>query len=102
MGIAAAAGQPGKGTALSIIAWIVLGLIAGAIAKMLHPGPDPGGIFVTILIGIVGAVIGGFIGNTLGVGDVNGVNIWSIVLSVVGAIVLLIVYRMVTNRRATV
>ena len=87
---------------MSIIAWIVLGLIAGAIAKMLHPGPDPGGIFVTILIGIVGAVIGGFIGTTFGMGDVSGVNVWSIVLSVVGAIILLIVYRMATGRRAAV
>ena len=87
---------------MSIIAWIVLGLIAGAIAKMLHPGPDPGGIFVTILIGIVGAVSGGFIGTTFGMGDVSGVNVWSIVLSVVGAIILLIVYRMATGRRAAV
>ena len=83
------------------VAWIVLGLIAGAIAKFLMPGRDPGGIFITIIIGIVGAVIGGFIGNSLGVGDVP-VSIWrSIVLSVVGAIVLLIVYRMVTDRRAS-
>ena len=87
---------------MSIIAWIVLGLIAGAIAKMLHPGPDPGGIFVTILIGIVGAVIGGFIGATFGMGDVSGVNVWSIVLSVVGAVILLIAYRMATGRRAAV
>ena len=86
---------------MGIIAWIVLGLIAGAIAKFLMPGRDPGGIFITIIIGIVGTVIGGFIGNSLGVGDVTGVNLWSIVLSVVGAIVLLIVYRMVTDRRAS-
>ena len=87
---------------MGIIAWIVLGLIAGAIGKFLMPGRDPGGIIVTILIGIVGAVIGGFIGTSLGMGDVTGVNVWSIVLSVVGAIVLLIIYRMVTGRRAAV
>ncbi len=87
---------------MGILAWIVLGLIAGAIAKFLMPGRDPGGIFITILIGIVGAVIGGFIGSSLGVGDVTGVNLWSIVLSVVGAIVLLIGYRMVSGRRAAV
>ena len=85
---------------MGIIAWIVLGLIAGAIAKFLMPGRDPGGIFITIIIGIVGAVIGGFIGSSLGVGDVTGVNLWSIVLAVVGSVVLLIVYRMVTGRRA--
>ena len=87
---------------MGIIAWIVLGLIAGAIAKLLMPGNDPGGFIVTILIGIVGAVIGGFIGTTFGMGDVSGVNVWSIVLSVVGAIILLIVYRMATGRRAAV
>jgi uncharacterized membrane protein YeaQ/YmgE (transglycosylase-associated protein family) len=87
---------------MSIIAWIVLGLIAGAIAKMLMPGRDPGGFFITIIIGIVGAVIGGFIGSSLGVGDVTGLNLWSIVLAVVGAMVLLVIYRMVTNRRTTV
>ena len=87
---------------MGIIAWIVLGLIAGVIGKFLMPGRDPGGIIVTILIGIVGAVIGGFIGTSLGMGDVTGVNAWSIFLSVVGAIVLLIIYRMVAGRRAAV
>jgi uncharacterized membrane protein YeaQ/YmgE (transglycosylase-associated protein family) len=84
---------------MGILAWIVLGLIAGAIAKFLMPGRDPGGIFVTIIIGIVGAVIGGFIGSSLGVGDVTGVNVGSIMLAVVGSILLLIVYRMVSGRR---
>jgi uncharacterized membrane protein YeaQ/YmgE (transglycosylase-associated protein family) len=87
---------------MGIIAWIVLGLIAGAIAKFLMPGRDPGGIFVTIIIGIVGAVIGGFIGSALGVGDVTGLNLWSIVLAVVGAMVLLLIYRMVASRRTAV
>ena len=91
--------QPDEGR-MGIIAWVVLGLIAGAIAKFLMPGRDPGGIFITIIIGIVGAVIGGFIGNSLGVGDVTGVNIWSIVLAVAGSVILLIIYRMVSSRRA--
>ncbi len=85
---------------MGIIAWVVLGLIAGAIAKFLMPGRDPGGIFITIIIGIVGAVIGGFIGNSLGVGDVSGVNLWSIVLAVAGSVILLIIYRMISGRRA--
>lgn len=80
---------------MSIIAWIVLGLIAGALAKLLMPGRDPGGIFVTIIIGIVGAVIGGFISTALGFGDVSGLNLPSILIAVVGAVVLLIVYRMI-------
>lgn len=85
---------------MSIIAWIVLGLIAGAIAKLVMPGRDPGGIFVTIIIGIVGAIIGGFIGQALGYGDVTGVNLPSLLIAVVGSIILLIVYRMVAHRRA--
>ena len=84
---------------MGILAWIVLGLIAGAIAKFVMPGRDPGGIFITILLGIVGAVVGGFIGSSLGMGDVTGVNLGSILLAVVGAVILLILYRMVIGRR---
>ena len=84
---------------MSILAWIVLGLIAGAIAKLLMPGPDPGGIFITIIIGIIGAVIGGFIGSALGFGDVTGVNLPSLLIAVLGSIILLIIYRCV--RRPT-
>lgn len=87
---------------MSIIAWIVLGLIAGAIAKFLMPGRDPGGIFITIIIGIVGAIIGGFIGSALGFGDVTGVNFPSLLIAVLGSIILLIIYRMVAGRRTTV
>ena len=85
---------------MSILAWIVLGLIAGAIAKFLMPGRDPGGFFVTILIGIVGAVIGGFIGSALGWNPPSGVNLPSIGIAVLGSIVLLIIYRMVVGRRS--
>ena len=86
----------------NLIAWIVLGLIAGAIAKALMPGTDPGGWVVTIIIGIVGALVGGFLGNALfGTGSVDGVNIRSILIAVVGSVVLLAVYRMVTGRRVT-
>jgi uncharacterized membrane protein YeaQ/YmgE (transglycosylase-associated protein family) len=79
---------------MGIIAWIVLGLIAGAIAKLLMPGNDPGGFIVTILIGIVGAVIGGFIGNQLGWGGVNGLDLRSIGIAIVGSLVLLLGLRM--------
>lgn len=86
---------------MGIIAWIVLGLIAGAIAKALMPGPDPGGIIVTILIGIVGAFIGGFIGAAVtGVG-INGFSLWSLVLAIVGALILLWIYRATTRHRHT-
>lgn len=85
---------------MGILAWIVLGLIAGAIAKAIMPGRDPGGFIVTALIGIVGAVIGGFLGNLIfGIGGVSGIDIRSILIAVVGALVLLWVYRMATRRR---
>lgn len=84
---------------MSILAWIVLGLIAGAIAKALMPGDDPGGFIVTAIIGIVGAVIGGFLGNTLMGSPLSGFSLWSLVLAVVGALILLWVYRMTTRRK---
>ncbi len=86
---------------MGILAWIVLGLIAGAIAKALMPGKDPGGIIVTMLIGIAGAFIGGFIGNAITGSGLNGFSMWSIVLAVVGAMLLLWVYRLSTRQRGT-
>jgi len=82
---------------MSILAWIVLGLIAGAIAKAIMPGDDPGGIIVTILIGIVGAFLGGFLGNTIAGSGLSGFSLWSLVLAVIGALILLWVYRMTTK-----
>ena len=82
---------------MSIIAWIVLGLIAGAIAKALMPGKDPGGMIVTMLIGIVGAFLGGFLGNMITGSGLNGFSLWSILLAVVGAMLLLWIYRMTTR-----
>jgi uncharacterized membrane protein YeaQ/YmgE (transglycosylase-associated protein family) len=84
---------------MGIIAWIVVGLIAGALAKLIMPGDDPGGIIVTILLGIVGAFVGGFIVNLLGGAGVSGFNLWSIVVATIGAMILLAVYRMVAGRR---
>jgi uncharacterized membrane protein YeaQ/YmgE (transglycosylase-associated protein family) len=83
---------------VNILVWIIFGLIAGAIAKLIMPGRDPGGFIVTILLGIAGALVGGFIGNALGFGDVTGFNLGSFIIAVLGAILLLIIYRMM--RRA--
>ncbi|MGH8727633.1 MAG: GlsB/YeaQ/YmgE family stress response membrane protein [Burkholderiales bacterium] len=80
---------------MGIISWIIFGLIAGAIAKLIMPGDDPGGFIVTILLGVAGALIGGFIATALGFGDVTGFNFGSFVIAIVGAIVLLLIYRMV-------
>lgn len=84
---------------MGILSWIVFGLIAGLIAKFVVPGRDPGGIIVTILLGIAGAVLGGFIGTQLGYGGVDGFNLGSFVTAVIGAIILLVGYRLIVGRR---
>lgn len=84
---------------MGFLAWIVLGLIAGAIAKALMPGDDPGGIIVTILIGIVGAFLGGYLGNMFTGTGLNGFSLWSIVLAIVGALLLLWIYRLTMHSR---
>jgi uncharacterized membrane protein YeaQ/YmgE (transglycosylase-associated protein family) len=79
---------------MGIISWIILGLIVGVLAKWIMPGKDPGGIIITILIGIAGAVVGGFVASLLGLGAVTGINIVSLVIAVIGALILLWVYRL--------
>ena len=79
---------------MGVISWIVFGLVAGALAKFLMPGKDPGGIIVTILIGVAGALLGGFIGSRLGFGDVSGFNLRSLSIAIVGSLLLLGAYRL--------
>jgi len=86
---------------MGILAWIVFGLIAGVLAKWIMPGEDPGGFIITTLIGIAGAIVGGFIGTALGFGSVTGFNFGSFLIAVLGAILLLAIYRMTTGRRKT-
>lgn len=76
------------------ISWIIIGLVAGALAKLIMPGRDPGGFIVTILIGIGGGLIGGFLGGKLGLGEVSGFNIATIATATAGAVVLLFLYRL--------
>jgi uncharacterized membrane protein YeaQ/YmgE (transglycosylase-associated protein family) len=83
---------------MSWIVWIILGLVAGILAKWIMPGRDPGGFIVTIILGIVGALVGGFISVKLGFGDVTGFNLPSIIIAVLGAMLLLFIYRMVKSR----
>jgi uncharacterized membrane protein YeaQ/YmgE (transglycosylase-associated protein family) len=83
-----------------IIGWIVFGLIVGALAKLVMPGRDPGGIIVTMLIGIAGAVAGGFVGRALGwYGPEDSAGF---LMSLVGAILLLFLYRLAVGRRTRV
>ena len=79
---------------MGILSWIVIGLIAGVIAKFLMPGDDPGGIIITILIGIAGGLIGGYIGSLLGFGGITGFNFKSILIAIAGAFLLLLVFRL--------
>lgn len=84
---------------MSIIITLIVGLVVGAIAKLLMPGRDPGGVLITMLLGVAGSFIAGFIGHSLGwyeVGEGPG-----IIVSVLGAIVLLVIYRAAVGRRAT-
>ncbi|MCA9437858.1 MAG: GlsB/YeaQ/YmgE family stress response membrane protein, partial [Candidatus Omnitrophica bacterium] len=76
----------------------VFGLIAGALAKLIMPGKDPGGIIVTILLGIAGAIVGGFIGTAIGFGSVGGFDLRSLVVAIVGALVLLFGYRQLKGK----
>ena len=84
---------------MGILTWIVLGLVAGALAKLIMPGKDPGGIIVTILIGIAGALVGGFIGTSLGFGRVDGFNLASVGTAIIGSLVLLAIYRLIMRNR---
>ncbi len=86
---------------MGILSWILLGLIAGALAKFIMPGKDPGGFIVTILIGIVGAIVGGFVGKFIGLGSVESFDLGGIFIATVGAIVLLIFYRLVMKKKST-
>lgn len=81
---------------MGIISWIVLGLIAGALAKLLMPGKDGGGWLITMGLGIAGAFVGGYLGTALGLGGAaDGINIGSIVTATAGAFILLFVYKLI-------
>lgn len=84
---------------MGILTWIIFGLIAGAIAKMIAPGNQSMGWLMTIILGIVGAFVGGWVGTLLGLGDVDGFNIGSMALAVVGAVLLLFIFGMTSRRR---
>jgi uncharacterized membrane protein YeaQ/YmgE (transglycosylase-associated protein family) len=83
---------------MGILSWIFLGLIAGALAKFIMPGKDPGGIVVTILIGIAGAIVGGFLGSFVGLGAVKSFDLGGIFIATMGALLLLWVYHMTKSR----
>ena len=85
---------------MGLISWIVVGLLAGLLAKWAMPGRDPGGIIVTILVGMAGASVGGFIVSILGGTGATGFNVWSILVATLGAVILLALYRLVARQTA--
>lgn len=85
---------------MGIFTWILFGLIAGVIAKLILPGKDPGGFIVTTLLGIVGALLGGFIGSMVGWGTVDQFDTRGMLLAIGGAILMLLLYRAFRGKRA--
>jgi uncharacterized membrane protein YeaQ/YmgE (transglycosylase-associated protein family) len=83
---------------MGFFAWIVVGLVVGALAKLIMPGRDPGGMFVTIILGIAGALLGGGIGRALGFYEAGQPAGW--IMSIVGAVLLLAIYRTAIGRRS--
>jgi uncharacterized membrane protein YeaQ/YmgE (transglycosylase-associated protein family) len=83
---------------MAILSWIVFGLVIGIIGKLLMPGKDPGGFIITILLGIAGALVGGFIGRAMGLYSAGQSAGW--IMSILGAVILLALYRMLVRSRA--
>ena len=83
---------------MGFISWMILGLIAGALAKLIMPGKDGGGFFITMGLGIAGGVVGGMIGSLIGLGSVTGINLGSIFTATVGAFLILFVYKRVKEK----
>jgi uncharacterized membrane protein YeaQ/YmgE (transglycosylase-associated protein family) len=81
---------------IAILSWIVFGLVVGVLAKLLMPGEDPGGFIVTVLLGVAGALVGGFLGRVMGLYGPNQAA--GYIMSIIGAIILLALYRMMTRR----
>ncbi|MCW4151914.1 GlsB/YeaQ/YmgE family stress response membrane protein [Halomonas sp. 18H] len=82
---------------MGIIAWIIFGVIAGVVAKLIMPGKDGGGFIMTCLLGIVGAVVGGWVSTFLGFGSVDGFNLGSFGIAIVGALIVLFIYNKVVK-----
>lgn len=78
---------------MGLLYWALFGLIAGALAKWIMPGDDPGGWFKTMLLGIGGAWVGGFVGSVFGLGSITGFNLGSMALAVLGAVAVLWIFR---------
>jgi uncharacterized membrane protein YeaQ/YmgE (transglycosylase-associated protein family) len=83
---------------MDILSWILLGLVAGALAKFIMPGKDPGGCLITMLIGVAGAITAGFLGTFIGLGKIQSFDLGGILLATLGSILLLIIYRFIKKK----
>jgi uncharacterized membrane protein YeaQ/YmgE (transglycosylase-associated protein family) len=85
---------------MGLISWIVVGAIAGLLARRIVPGPDPGRFIVTVLLGMSGASVGGFVVGVLGGSGTTGFNVWSVLVATLGAVLLLYLYGLIARRTA--
>ena len=85
---------------MGLISWILVGAIAGLLARRIVPGPDPGRFMVTVLLGMAGAAVGGLVGGILSGSGATGFNVWSVLVATLGAVILLYLYGL-TARRTT-
>ncbi len=86
---------------MDILAWIIVGIVAGFLAKNVVPGEGPGGVLGDLIVGVIGAIVGGWLFNYFGHSGATGLNIWSILVAFVGSVVLLLIVRALTGRRVT-
>lgn len=84
---------------MGLLSWIVMGLCAGALARFLAPGDDAMGCVGTLVVGVIGAVLGGFLATLLGFGGFRGFDLYSLIVAILGAVVLLLVVRLFRQRR---
>jgi uncharacterized membrane protein YeaQ/YmgE (transglycosylase-associated protein family) len=84
---------------MGILSWIAMGLIVGALAKLIMPGKDPGGFIITILLGVAGGFLGGWVGSKLGIGTVDAFNLKSVLIATGGSIIILIIYRLLFRKK---
>ena len=84
---------------MSVLAWIVVGLIAGWLAKMISPGPEQAGLLATLLIGVIGAVVGGWLFNAFGRAGASGIDVYSVIVATLGAVVFLFIWKAIRGGR---
>ncbi len=82
---------------MGCFAWVIFGLLAGFLAKVLMPGKDKGGLVMTLILGVCGAMLGGFLATLMGFGGIHGFNLPSLLIAVAGSVLLLLIYRVVTK-----